>query len=125
MSEALSASQENYLLTLLELSKDNGSVRSADIAAHMRISRASVSHSMALLRRDGYVFMERYGPVRLSDKGRAAAQKIQDRQSIIKAFLVSMLGIDARLAAQQARRMEPLMHEQTIASIRSHTACAP
>ena len=124
MSELLTVSKENYLLTLLELSGENGSVRSADIAAHMNISRASVSHSMVRLRQDGYVFMERYGPVRLSGKGRAIAQEIRNRQRVIKAFLMSNLGINDDIAAQQASQMEPLMHEETIVSIRIHTqAC--
>ena len=124
LSSALTVSRENYLLTLLELSGQDGSVRSADIAAHMKISRASVSHSMLRLRQDGYVFMERYGPVRLSGKGRAIAQEIQNRQRVIKAFLMSNLGINDDIATQQASQMEPLMHEETIVSIRIHTqAC--
>ena len=54
-------SAEDYLETILVLSKQGGGVRSIDIATMLGVSKPSVSHAMKLLREDGYIAMDRYG----------------------------------------------------------------
>ena len=48
----LQESGENYLETILMLQQQNGSVRSIDIATHMNFTKASVSRSMSILKRE-------------------------------------------------------------------------
>ena len=47
----LHASGEDYLETILVLQKKLGMVRSVDVARHMGVSKASVTHSLPVLRR--------------------------------------------------------------------------
>ena len=54
-------SAEDYLESILVLSKKGGGVRSIDIATRLGVSKPSVSHAMKLLREDGYIAMDRYG----------------------------------------------------------------
>ena len=56
-------SAEDYLESILVLSKKGGGVRSIDIATRLGVSKPSVSHAMKLLREDGYIAMDRYGTV--------------------------------------------------------------
>ncbi len=49
---SLLESGENYLETILVLTKRNGSVRSIDIAEEMNFTKASVSRAMSILKRD-------------------------------------------------------------------------
>ena len=58
-------SAEDYLESILVLSKKGGGVRSIDIATRLGVSKPSVSHAMKLLREDGYIAMDRYGTVTL------------------------------------------------------------
>ena len=70
-------SGEDYLeaILVLEIRNDSESVRSTDIARHLGVSKPSVSRAMSVLRADGYVSMETYGDVSLTDKGRALAEE--------------------------------------------------
>ena len=54
---SLLESGENYLETILVLTKRNGSVRSIDIAEEMNFTKASVSRAMSILKRDNYIIM--------------------------------------------------------------------
>jgi len=47
----LHASGEDYLETILVLHKKTGMVRSVDVARHMEVSKPSVCHAVATLRR--------------------------------------------------------------------------
>ena len=51
-------SAEDYLESILVLSKKGGGVRSIDIATRLGVSKPSVSHAMKLLREDGYIAMD-------------------------------------------------------------------
>ena len=74
---ALSESVENYLETILEIeAQQSAPVRSVDIAAHLHVSRASVSKAMHLLREAGMVEFGHYGQVSLSPAGRQAAAEV-------------------------------------------------
>ena len=55
----LYASGEDYLETILVLQKKKGMVRSADVARHMDVSKPSVCHAVATLKRAAsYSWME-------------------------------------------------------------------
>ena len=68
-------SAEDYLESILVLSKKGGGVRSIDIATRLGVSKPSVSHAMKLLREDGYIAMDRYGTVTLLEKGAEIANQ--------------------------------------------------
>ena len=72
-------SAEDYLESILVLSKKGGGVRSIDIATRLGVSKPSVSHAMKLLREDGYIAMDRYGTVTLLEKGAEIANQIYER----------------------------------------------
>ena len=72
-------SAEDYLESILVLSKKGGGVRSIDIATRLGVSKPSVSHAMKLLREDGYIAMDRYGTVTLLEKGAEIANQIYEQ----------------------------------------------
>lgn len=51
----LHSSGEDYLKAILILQKNNGKVRSVDVAAYMGVSKPSVSHAVKLLREGGFL----------------------------------------------------------------------
>ena len=76
-------SAEDYLESILVLSKKGGGVRSIDIATRLGVSKPSVSHAMKLLREDGYIAMDRYGTVTLLEKGAEIANQIYERHTVL------------------------------------------
>ena len=72
---SLLESGENYLETILVLTKRNGSVRSIDIAEEMNFTKASVSRAMSILKRDNYIIMEPDGRILLTKDGRGNCRK--------------------------------------------------
>ena len=54
----LHKSGEDYLEAILVLQKKKGMVRSADVARHMDVSKPSVCHAVATLKKGGFLLMD-------------------------------------------------------------------
>ena len=57
-------SAENYLETILVLSRRLGNVRSIDVANELNFSKPSISYAMKQFRENGYVTMDENGYLR-------------------------------------------------------------
>lgn len=98
-------SGEMYLETILRLSKEKSSVRAIDICEHMGYSKPSVSRAVGLLKNGGYIAVNEFGHITLTDEGRTIAEKIYERHTLLTNFLVA-LGVDERTASDDACRLE-------------------
>jgi len=70
---------EDYLKAVYLLQKQNGSVRGADIAAELHVSRPTVSVSLKELEKEGYLFLDGAREVHLTDKGQTVARETYER----------------------------------------------
>ena len=102
-------SAEDYLESILVLSKKGGGVRSID----------SVSHAMKLLREDGYIAMDRYGTVTLLEKGAEIANQIYERHTVL-AKMLEGLGVPAEIALEDACKMEHDISQESFEKIKAH-----
>lgn len=98
-------SAENYLETILVLSKKNGSVRSIDIANELNFTKASISVAMKRLREDKYIIVNQDGTIHLTEKGNGIASKVYERHQIIAEILVA-LGVDKKIAYEDSCKIE-------------------
>ena len=112
-------SAEDYLESILVLSKKGGGVRSIDIATRLGVSKPSVSHAMKLLREDGYIAMDRYGTVTLLEKGAEIANQIYERH-IVLARMLEGLGVPAEIAMEDACKMEHDISQESFEKIKAH-----
>ena len=113
-------SGENYLETILMLERRNGVVRSTDVAAALGYTKASVSRAMGLLRQNGYIHMEDFGPITLTQEGRRKAEEIYERHCLITRFLELSLEIDHDTAMADACRFEHDVSAKTMEKIRNY-----
>ncbi len=113
----LQESGEMYLETIYVLSRDNPAVHSVDISEHMGYSKPSVSRAIGLLRSGGYVEMAEDGSLYLTPAGRAVAEKIYERHTILTDLLVR-LGVDRETAAEDACKMEHDISDRSLAAIK-------
>lgn len=116
---SLKESGEMYLESIYVLCKSKSSVRSVDVAEHMNYSRASVSRGVGLLRKQGYLEMDADGFITLTAEGAEMAEKIFERHTVITKILTAM-GIDAQIAAEDACRIEHVISEETFNGLKAH-----
>lgn len=112
-------SAENYLETILILHNKKGAVRSIDIVNELEFSKPSVSVAMKNLRENGYILMDSDGYITLLDKGRAIAEKIYERHTLLTDYLIS-LGVSPDVAAEDACRIEHVISCESFEAIKSH-----
>ena len=116
---ALQESGEMYLETILILSRKNGQVRSVDISEYMSYSKPSVSRAVGLLKKEGFITVEKDGFIHLTDKGLTQAEKILDRHTILTQMLIK-LGVPREIASNDACRIEHVVSDETFEAIRNH-----
>ena len=116
---ALQESGEMYLETILVLSQKNQFVRSIDVCEYMGYSKPSVSRAVGLLKKDGFITVEKDGHIFLTEKGRAVAEKILSRHTILTEMLVC-LGVSRETASNDACRIEHVVSDETFDAIKNH-----
>ena len=104
---------QDYLKSILALSKTGEPVHSADVAAAIGVSRASVSRAMNVLKDAGYIKKEKYGSITLTKLGKGVADTVKKRNELIRVFLTDVLGVDPGMAETDACRMEHTISEET------------
>lgn len=112
-------SGEMYLETILILSEKNEPVRSIDICDYMGFSKPSVSRAMSKLKSDGYIVMDNDSFIALTENGRAVAEKIYERHTLLTEYLIK-LGVDEETAAADACKMEHDISDVTFEAIKAH-----
>ena len=115
----LQESGEMYLETILVLSKKNNIVRSVDVAEYMNVSKPAVSRFMTKLKDNQYIIIDSNGYIALTEKGRAIAEKIYERHTIITQVLVS-LGVDEQTAVVDACKIEHDISDKSFEMIKQH-----
>ncbi len=112
--QKLSASLEDYLEAIYNLSEQSRVPRSKDIAEQLAVSRASVTGAMRLLREKGLIRYEPYDHATLTRAGRVAARDVVARHNILKSFFINVLGLPAEVAQPAACRAEHALGRKVI-----------
>ena len=115
----LQESGEMYLETIYTLSQKSRNVRSIDISEHMGYSKPSVSRAVNLLKTNGYITMDKDNYITLTEEGLEIAKKIYDRHTVLTKAL-TVLGVSAKTAAEDACRMEHTISDETFEAIKKH-----
>lgn len=115
---AVNESAENYLETILMLSKTRPVVRSVDIAEELGFKKSSVSVAMKNLREKEHITVTKEGFIYLTDSGKQIAEMIYERHEFLSRCLVSM-GVDPATAANDACRMEHVVSPESFAAIKA------
>ncbi len=112
-------SAENYLETILMLSKKLPVVRSVDIANELGFKKSSVSIAMKNLREKEHITVTDAGFIYLTESGKAIAEMIYERHELITSWLTS-LGVPAEIAAEDACKMEHVISRESFEAIKKH-----
>lgn len=110
-------SAENYLETILMLSKTHPVVRSVDIAEELGFKKSSVSVAMKNLREKEHITVTKEGFIYLTETGREIAEMIFERHELITGWLVS-LGVNEKTASEDACRVEHVLSPESFEAIK-------
>lgn len=106
MTKEQSASMEDYLEAIEMLRSKGSAVRVKEISALLGVKMPSVTAAMKRLSEDGMVIHERYGQIKLTLAGKKAARDVFRRHEVLRQFLIGILDMDPKMAAEDACRIE-------------------
>ena len=112
-------SAEDYLETILVLSRRKPMIRSIDIVNELGYSKPSVSIAMKNLRENGYISMDHEGYITLEPSGREIAETIYERHTMLTDLLVA-LGVSRETAVEDACRIEHVISPESFEAIKKH-----
>ena len=115
----INESAENYLETILMLSKKLPVVRSVDIANELGFKKSSVSIAMKHLRENKHIVVSDAGFITLTPSGRQIAEMIYERHEVISSWLIR-LGVNEETALEDACKMEHVISKESFEAIKRH-----
>ena len=116
---AINESAENYLETILVLSKKLPVVRSVDIANELGFKKSSVSIAMKNLREKHHITVTDAGFIYLTESGQGIAEMIYERHELLSAWLYK-LGVPEKIATEDACRIEHVISAESFEALKKH-----
>jgi DtxR family Mn-dependent transcriptional regulator len=110
----LTPNMENYLETIWIIALENKVTRVKDIAKYLDVKTSSVANAIKVLSDNQLVQQEPYGYVELTQKGILMAKEIYERHKTLYKFFHEILGLDPKLAEQDACEIEHHIHRKTL-----------
>lgn len=125
--EPLSATVEEYLETVYNMSMEDEVVIGARLAEKFRVAPPTVTEMLKRLVRDGYIEMDIRRQVTLTEAGNQAAEAVLRRHRLTERFLVDMLGMQWHQVHEEACRLEHFIsgavEARVIAALNNPTTC--
>lgn len=115
----INESAENYLETILILSKELPVVRSVDISNELGFKKSSVSIAMKNLRKKNHITVAESGFIYLTDAGKEIAEMIYERHQLLSSWL-TRLGVNEKTAAEDACKIEHVISKESFEAIKNH-----
>src|SRR5690349_1082069 len=125
--ESLSATVEEYLEAIYNMSAEDEVVIGARLAERFHVSAPTVTEMLKRLVRDGYVEMNAKRHVTLTEAGNEAAEAVLRRHRLTERFLVDMLGMQWHEVHEEACRLEHFIsgavESRVIANLNNPMTC--
>lgn len=115
----INESAENYLETILILSRTLRVVRSIDVATELNFKKSSVSVAMKNLREKEYITMTNEGYIILTETGKQIANTVYEKHTFLSGWL-EFLGVDSKIAAEDACRIEHVISNDSFEAIKKY-----
>jgi len=112
-------SAEDYLESILFLSKHHEHVRSIDVVRHLCLSKPSVSVYLKNLKQNNYIEIDDKGYITLTTAGFDIANKIYERHEILASIFIA-LGVNKETAYDDACRIEHDLSDETFDALKKY-----
>ena len=108
-------SEQDYLESILMLSREKQFVHRIDVAKREGVSQAAVNKAIKLLLEKGYVY-EDGKHLYLTSEGEAYATQVYEKHCLVRDFL-QKLGVSASTAEVDACKFEHLVSAETVTAM--------
>ncbi|MBO5265762.1 MAG: metal-dependent transcriptional regulator [Ruminiclostridium sp.] len=119
MKKEVSEAVENYLETILILSKKKPDLHAIDICDELGYSRPTVSVVVKQMKGNGLITVDELNHIALTEKGREIAESIYERHNIISEFFMA-IGVSRDTALKDACKIEHDISNETFECIKKH-----
>ena len=113
--------QEDYVELIADLIAVRGEARAADLAERLGVTPATVANTLARLKRDGLIDMQRYRSIFLTTAGTSLAARSKERHGVVVDFLLS-LGVSRGVAEMDAEGLEHHLSAETLDAMTAFSA---
>ena len=110
-------SREDYLKAILVLEMKLHEVHSVDVARYLGFSKPSVCHAVSHLTEEGFLVVDDEYVLRLTEKGRAIAERTYERHCFFTRQLMH-LGVDEKTAQEDACRLEHAISDKSFRKLK-------
>ncbi|MBQ8198198.1 MAG: metal-dependent transcriptional regulator [Lachnospiraceae bacterium] len=114
----INESAENYLETILLLSRKLPVVRSVDIATELNFKKSSISIAMKNLREKNYITVTDAGFIYLTDSGKEIAEMVFERHEVLSGWLMK-IGVPEEIATEDACKIEHIISKESFQAIKN------
>ncbi|MGW8194583.1 MAG: metal-dependent transcriptional regulator [Desulforhopalus sp.] len=117
----LSASLEDYIEAIYHIIEEKLVARSKEIAARLKVSRASVTEALRALSKKGLINYAPYEAITLTGAGKVVAEDVIFCHEALKRFFIEVLAIDNAIAEEGACKIEHSAPPEIISRMISFT----
>lgn len=113
-NKTISGSFEDYLESIYLLQQKNNHVRVNEVAKDLGVSLPSVTVAIKKLSEEGFTIYEKYGLIKLTNKGKKLAINVYKKHQILSEFFIDVLKVDKEIALKDACLMEHGLSNETL-----------
>lgn len=111
----LTASMEDYLEMICRLIRQGARVRVGELSEKLHVKPSSVSKMIRHLNDAGYIDSEKYGYIRLTEKGEKQGEYLLYRHDVLHKFLCLINGTENEL--EQVEKIEHFLNKTTVENL--------
>lgn len=111
----LTPAMEDYLEMICRLIEESDVVRTSELSAHLHVKPSSASKMIGQLRDAAYIDAEKYGYIRLTEKGRRAGGYLLYRHRVLQRFLCALNQSENQL--EQVEKIEHFLDRATVENL--------
>lgn len=116
---AVTEAMENYLETILILSRQQPEVHAIDICSYLGYSRPTVSIILKKMKDEKLVNVDNDNHITLTESGKSVAERIYERHNVISELLM-MLGVNKDTALADACKIEHDISPESFDALKNH-----
>ncbi|MDO4937782.1 MAG: metal-dependent transcriptional regulator [Sutterellaceae bacterium] len=108
----LTSVQEDYLAIIYKEECETGQARGCSIADSAGVTRATVATTLRALKAKGLVSYAPYGPIVMTEEGRALAQKLTKKRDVLQRFFEDVMSLEKETAQKLASELEHVVDQK-------------
>ena len=110
--------EEDYLEAIYVLGGTDGKVQSVAVSNKLGVSKPAVNMATNDLAKKGLIEKQRYGDLSLTTEGRAVAEEVYARHTLLKQLLM-YIGVSEETAETDCCTIERTLSQETVEKLRA------